>query len=79
MLHVYVLVNIRDHFKSHQMSCLETLHLRFLYGTLSLFMSWIRDGLYDFSHIPFTLKSELTDELKSGLKGIETNYPGLSV
>ena len=55
-----------------QISCLGEVTLKFCYSCLGLFYSWVVDGYYDFSSLPFTLKTKhdqlLVDDKLHSLK-----------
>ena len=51
---------------SSQISYLGNLSLKFTYSCLNLFYSWVVDGYYDFSSLPFTLKTKHDQLLGDG-------------
>ena len=66
-------IGIQSAFPS-QISCLGEISLKFCYSCLRLFYSWVVNGYYDFSSLPFTLKTKhdqllVDDELHSPKTG----------
>lgn len=59
-----------------QMSFLERLELSCVYATLSLFLRWVKDGLYDFSSLPVALKAHLSQEDSVIIDEIPTSFGG---
>ncbi len=55
-----------------QIGCLGDITLKFCYSCLRLFYSWVVDGYYDFSSLPFNLKTKhdklLVDDKLHSLK-----------
>ena len=44
---------------SEEVSYLSELELRKVYSTLVTFCEWIKDGVYDFCHLPWPMKAHL--------------------
>jgi len=52
--------------------------LPYLYSTLELFVQWIKDGTYDFHHLPLVMKKHLDDsDLKEKLQNIAVTFGGV--
>jgi len=51
--------------------------LSYLYSTLELFVQWIKDGTYDFHHLPLVMKKHLDDSDLAKLKDTALKYKGV--
>jgi len=51
--------------------------LPYLYSTLELFVQWIKDGTYDFHHLPLVMKKHLDDSDLAKLKDTALMYEGV--
>lgn len=60
-----------------QLVCLSELPLTNLYHCLKMFFTWIEEGMYDFSTLPYTIKAHLNSEDLSTLKAIPHNWEGI--
>ena len=63
-------------FKS-QLACLLSLKLPYLYSTLELFVQWIKDGTYDFHHLPLVMKKHLDGTDLENLQKIPVMFEGM--
>ena len=61
---------------NNQVVCLSELPLVHLYYCLRVFATWMEQGMYDFSALPYTLKAHLQPNDLSTLKAIPTNWDG---
>ena len=61
---------------NNQVVCLSELPLVHLYHCLRVFATWMEQGMYDFSALPYTLKTHLQPNDLSTLKAIPTNWEG---
>ena len=59
-----------------QLTCLSELPLASLYCCLKLFATWMEEGMYDFSTLPYTIKAHLSSEDRTILKAIPQNWDG---
>ena len=41
-----------------------------IYAMLEVFVQWIKDGMYDFHHLPFMMKADLSDSQKATIQSI---------
>ena len=64
----------RDHYRESQLNCLGDIQLQYIHSTLELFLTWIKDGMYNFNHVPYTLKTDLREEV---VKAIPPHYQGM--
>ena len=59
-----------------QLTCLSELPLASLYCCLKLFATWMEEGMYDFSTLPYTIKAHLSTEDHTVLKAIPQKWDG---
>ena len=59
-----------------QLECLVELPLPCLFSCLQLFVSWVKDGLYDFAALPFGLKTRIPDWDLQSIQQIHLQWPG---
>ena len=59
-----------------QLECLVELPLPYLFNCLQLFVSWVKDGLYDFAALPFGLKTRIPDRDLQSIQQIHLQWPG---
>ena len=59
-----------------QLACLVELPLPSLFSCLQLFVSWIKDGLYDFAALPFGVKTRILDQDLQSIQQIHLQWPG---
>lgn len=62
-----------------QLTCLLELPLANLYHCLSIFATWMEDGIYDFATLPYTIKAHLTPEDLAILKSIPLIWEGTCI
>ena len=55
---------------------LINLKMRHVFETLKLLTKWMREGMYDFCALPFSLKTELSEEDRDVLCSIEKEAEG---
>lgn len=59
-----------------QLECIIDLQLLNLHDCLVLFGTWVIEGLYDFSSLPFPLKSRMRDEDRTLLDNLPGRWDG---
>ena len=59
-----------------QISCLEGIKLPYHYSILSLFLSWVKEGLYDFCGLPLSLKVHMSGNDGTILDQLPAQYQG---
>ena len=59
-----------------QLACFMELPLPSLFCCLQLFASWIRDGVYDFSTLPFGVKTHMTYQDLQAVQQISIEWKG---
>ena len=45
-----------------------------MYSMLEFFVQWVKDGMYDFHHLPFVMKRTLSDSQRDCIRKIP-NHP----
>lgn len=60
-----------------QLTCLSDLPLANLYHCLKIFASWMEEGMYDFSTLPYPLKAHLSPDDLATLRAIPHNWEGI--
>ena len=68
-------INIRTLTRS-QLTCIVDLPLSSLYNCLILFASWVDEGLYDFSSLPFPVKTHLSFEDRIEVESLRNKWTG---
>ena len=59
---------------SPQLKFLESLPTAMVFTCLQLFIQWLKDGMYDFHTLPFTLKTHLSPEDQEALLQIPNKW-----
>ena len=59
-----------------QLKFLEALPTVMVFTCLQLFIQWLKDGMYDFHTLPFTLKSHLSPNDLDALRLVPTKWKG---
>ena len=59
-----------------QLACLVELPLSSLFCCLQLFVSWIRDGWYDFATLPFGVKTNLSSQDQQLIQNVPHEWTG---
>ena len=59
-----------------QLKFLESLPTAMVFTCLKLFIQWLKDGMYDFHTLPFTLKTHLSPEDQEALLQIPNKWKG---
>ena len=68
-------IGVRHASPSH-LHCLADLPLTATYSCLSLFFTWVDEGFYDFSTLPFPLKMHLSEEDQSAMERLPSKCNG---
>ena len=59
-----------------QVLFLEALSIAMLFSSFKLLIQWLKDGVYDFHTLPFTLKAHLTKNDHEALLKIPAEWKG---
>ena len=78
MYDIFILQH-RSDLTRYQLVRLEELKLKDIYSTLTLFVKWIENGLYDFHRVPYVLKEDLSAPALKELQKICDNYQGARI
>ena len=66
------LCSLRD----SQYDCLKSLKMRHVFKTLELLTDWMREGMFDFCVLPFSLKTDMRVEDRDHLRSVEKETEG---
>ena len=69
---VHSLCSLRD----SQYDCLKSLKMRHVFKTLELLTNWMREGMFDFCVLPFSLKTDMRVEDRDHLRSVEKEAEG---
>ncbi len=63
-------------FTSSQLACIAELPLTSVFSCLQFFVQWVEEGVYDFSGLPFSLKTRIASKDKESIQLIPRDWNG---